>query len=185
MTARPAARSARTMLRHDTALGTFVAVAEGEALVALWPDDQGRPPIDLDRRAADPVLPGDDPVLDEAVRQLDEFLAAERTSFDLPLAPHGTPFQQDVWAALQAIPYGTTTTYSQLAATVGRPAAVRAVGQANGRNPIAVVVPCHRVVGADGRLTGYAGGTSRKAALLDLERSVIAGHPTAATLHDC
>jgi methylated-DNA-[protein]-cysteine S-methyltransferase len=113
-------------------------------------------------------------VLDRAARELDEYLAGTRRSFDLPLAPRGTPFQRAVWEALTAIPYGTTATYAQLATAVGRPAAVRAVGQANGRNPIAVVVPCHRVVGADGSLTGYAGGTDRKAALLDLERRVTA-----------
>ena len=182
MTARAAETNRRTMVRHETQLGTFVVVAQDDALVGLWPDDQGRPPIDLDRAAAEPVLPGDVLLLDQAVRQLDEFLAAERTTFDLPLAPRGTVFQQEVWAALRAIPYGSTSTYAQLAVAVGRPAAVRAVGQANGRNPIAIVVPCHRVVGADGSLTGYAGGTPRKAALLDLERSVVAGHPTAVTL---
>jgi methylated-DNA-[protein]-cysteine S-methyltransferase len=181
MTTRPAAAT-RTVLRHETPLGTFVLVAEGDALVGLWPSDQKRPPIDLDRWPAEPVQSGDDPVLDGAARQLDEFLTGARTAFDLPLAPHGTAFQREVWEALRAIPYGTTATYAQLAVAVGRPAAVRAVGQANGRNPIAVVVPCHRVVGADGSLTGYAGGTARKAALLRLEQSVLAGHPEPAAL---
>jgi methylated-DNA-[protein]-cysteine S-methyltransferase len=164
----------RNVTRHETPLGTFVLVAEGGALVGLWPADQVRPPLDLESPVAVPVGPGDDPVLDRAARELDEYLAGTRRSFDLPLAPHGTPFQRAVWEALTAIPYGATATYAQLATAVGRPAAVRAVGQANGRNPIAVVVPCHRVVGADGSLTGYAGGTERKAALLDLERRVTA-----------
>jgi methylated-DNA-[protein]-cysteine S-methyltransferase len=180
VTTRPAAT--RSVLRHETPLGTFVLVAEGDALVGLWPSDQERPPIDLQRSPAEPVQAGDEPVLDEAARQLDQFLAGQRTSFAVPIAPHGTTFQREVWQALCAIPYGTTATYAELAAAVGRPAAVRAVGQANGRNPIAVVVPCHRVVGADGSLTGYAGGTARKAALLRLERSVLAGHPEPATL---
>jgi methylated-DNA-[protein]-cysteine S-methyltransferase len=94
--------------------------------------------------------------------------------FDLPLASHGTPFQSQVWQALRAVPHGSTCTYTELAAEVGRPTAMRAVGAANGRNPVCIVVPCHRVVGADRRLTGYAGGLERKRFLLDLE---LAGTP--------
>ncbi len=104
------------------------------------------------------------------VAQLDAYFAGERTSFDLDLAPEGTTFQRDVWRALAAIPYGTTTTYSDIARSIGRPNAVRAVGAANGRNPLSIVVPCHRVVGRDGTLTGYAGGLAHKASLLALER---------------
>jgi methylated-DNA-[protein]-cysteine S-methyltransferase len=109
------------------------------------------------------------PVLVEAARQLAEHFAGERTDFDLPLAPPGTAFQQRVWDELCRIPYGTTTTYGELAERLGDPRCVRAVGLANGRNPIAVVVPCHRVIGSDGKLRGYAGGIERKSRLLALE----------------
>ena len=102
--------------------------------------------------------------------QLVEYFAGERTSFDLPLAPTGSDFQQKVWAALRTIPYGDTWSYGRLAEAIGQPGAARAVGLANGRNPISIVVPCHRVVGSSGKLTGYAGGVERKAFLLDLER---------------
>ncbi len=111
----------------------------------------------------------EDPGL-EAARQLREYFAGERTTFELALAPAGTEFQRAVWAALVEIPYGGTTTYGALAQALGRPNASRAVGAANGRNPIAVVVPCHRVIGADGSLTGYAGGLDRKRTLLELEK---------------
>lgn len=109
-------------------------------------------------------------VLDEAERQLREYFIGERTDFDLPLAPVGTPFQLSVWSALQEIPYGQTWTYGQLATRVGNPNASRAVGLANGRNPISVIVPCHRVIGANGKLVGYGGGLDRKQVLLELER---------------
>lgn len=102
-------------------------------------------------------------------RQFQEYLAGSRTTFDVPLDPQGTPFQQRVWHALREIPAGTTVTYGELAARVGAPSSARAVGAAVGRNPVSVVVPCHRVVGASGSLTGYAGGLDRKRALLDLE----------------
>jgi len=105
----------------------------------------------------------------EAARQLAAYFAGELRDFDLPLRPSGTPFQLDVWRALQTIPYGETISYGQLAERIGRPTAARAVGRATGQNPIAVVVPCHRVIGADGTLTGYAGGLDTKAALLALE----------------
>ncbi len=104
-------------------------------------------------------------------RQLDEYFAGSRTMFDLPLAPAGTPFQRRVWDELTRIPWGATVTYGELAARAGHPGAARAVGAAVGRNPISIVVPCHRVVGADGTLTGYAGGVERKATLLALEGS--------------
>jgi methylated-DNA-[protein]-cysteine S-methyltransferase len=107
--------------------------------------------------------------LDEACRQLDQYFAGRRQRFELLLAPHGTAFQQAVWQALQRIPFGQTSSYSALAEQIARPKAVRAVGAANGANPIAVVIPCHRVIGRDGSLTGYAGGLARKALLLELE----------------
>lgn len=114
-----------------------------------------------------------DPVLVEAAEQLAAYFAGERTGFDLPLAPVGTPFQQRVWAALREIPYGRTASYGEIAGRLGRTGhGARAVGVANGRNPIPVVVPCHRVVGASGALTGYAGGMDRKRILLELEGAI-------------
>jgi len=107
----------------------------------------------------------------ETARQLDEYFLGKRTTFDLPLHPAGTDFQRAVWEQLRAIPPGTTTTYGTIAARVGKPHASRAVGAAIGRNPIGIIVPCHRVVGSGGALTGYAGGIDRKVALLTLEGS--------------
>ena len=109
----------------------------------------------------------------EAAQQLDAYWAGELLDFDLPLAAKGTPFQQKVWSALRTIPYGTTATYGEIARKIGSPTASRAVGAANGRNPIAIVVPCHRVIGANGTLTGYAGGLDMKRALLDHETGVL------------
>ncbi|HEX8552890.1 MAG TPA: methylated-DNA--[protein]-cysteine S-methyltransferase [Abditibacteriaceae bacterium] len=110
------------------------------------------------------------PILAACATQLDEYFQGTRKTFDVPLDAGGTPFQQTVWKALRAIPYGTTATYGELARKLGMPTASRAVGAANGRNPIWVIVPCHRVVGASGALVGYAGGLSRKMQLLDLEK---------------
>ncbi|MFQ6575687.1 methylated-DNA--[protein]-cysteine S-methyltransferase [Pseudomonas sp. UM16] len=107
--------------------------------------------------------------LDEVAQQLDEYFAGTREQFEVKLAPVGTPFQHEVWQALQRIPYGTTCSYGDLAQQIGRPRAVRAVGTANGANPIAIIVPCHRVIGSNGTLTGYAGGVERKQLLLELE----------------
>lgn len=109
----------------------------------------------------------------EPARQLEAYFAGERTVFDLELAPEGTPFQQRVWAALCEIPFGQTISYGELAARVGRPLGAQAVGRANGQNPIGVIVPCHRVVGSDGALVGYAGGLDRKEALLRHEGAAI------------
>ena len=112
-----------------------------------------------------------------AVEQLEAYWAGERDAFDLPLRLHGTPFQVAVWSALLEVPFGSTTTYTDLAAAAGRPLAVRAAGAANGRNPLSIVVPCHRVLGRDGKLRGYAGGESAKARLLAHERSVLGSAP--------
>lgn len=114
------------------------------------------------------------PVLRQAVEELREYFAGGRREFTLPLAPAGTPFQQEVWAALREIPYGETRTYGQIAARIGRPKACRAVGMANNRNPIAIIVPCHRVVGTSGALVGYAGGLNVKEILLKLEAETLA-----------
>lgn len=103
------------------------------------------------------------------VEQLEAYFEGARTSFDIELAPRGTAFQREVWRALSAIPYGKTTTYAAIASAIGKPRAVRAVGAANGRNPLSIIVPCHRVIGQDGTLTGYAGGIPNKRALLALE----------------
>jgi methylated-DNA-[protein]-cysteine S-methyltransferase len=110
----------------------------------------------------------------EERRQLDQYFAGERTAFDFPLRLEGPAFHLRVWAELQAIPYGTTTTYGDIAARIGRPDRARAVGAANGRNPIAIVVPCHRVIGAGGKLTGYGGGLDRKRELLVREGALLA-----------
>ncbi len=110
-----------------------------------------------------------DTVLTEAKQQLEQYFAGERTVFDLPLAPEGTDFQSKVWQALLTVPYGETCSYLDIAQQLGDSKAVRAVGAANGKNPLSIVVPCHRVIGKNGKLTGYAGGLSRKAWLLQLE----------------
>lgn len=113
-----------------------------------------------------------DPVLEISARQLQEYFAGQRTTFDLPLAPRGTDFQRSVWNALSAIPWGAVRSYADIARAIGRPKAVRAVGAANGRNPLPIVVPCHRVIGSDGSLTGFAGGLDMKRKLLKLEGSL-------------
>ena len=111
------------------------------------------------------------PLLAEAARQINEYLSGRRKEFNLPLAPKGTPFQTKVWAALQTIPYGETATYKDIALKVGSPLGFRAVGMANNKNPIGIVIPCHRVIGCNGKLVGYAGGLDVKAKLLDLEQT--------------
>jgi methylated-DNA-[protein]-cysteine S-methyltransferase len=126
--------------------------------------------IGADRRALDAASGGrHDEVLDGVAVQLGEYFEGRRRSFDVPVAMTGSSFQRQVWAQLQKIPFGTTTSYGRLAREIGRPGAARAVGHANARNPIAVIVPCHRVVGSSGLLTGYGGGLGAKRYLLDLE----------------
>lgn len=112
------------------------------------------------------------PLLQQAVQQLDEYFAGSRTSFSLPLCTKGTPFQLSVWQALQKIPYGTTCSYGEIAAAIGNPKASRAVGMANNKNPLPIFIPCHRVIGANGKLVGYGGGLDIKKALLSLEQSI-------------
>ncbi len=149
----------------DTPLGGVTLVATDKGLAGLWFDAQRHFP-DTTGWQTDVAHP----VLAEAARQLLDYFDGRRQSFDLPLdLSHGTAFQQAVWQALLAIPAGATTSYGRLSAGVGKPAAVRAVGAAVGRNPISVIVPCHRVIGSGGALTGYAGGLERKTALLELE----------------
>ncbi|MBO9513730.1 MAG: methylated-DNA--[protein]-cysteine S-methyltransferase [Variovorax sp.] len=157
--------------RFASALGGITLAATDRGLAGLWFDRQRHWP---DMAGWEPE--DDHPVMQEAARQLDDYFAGRRRHFDLPLdLSHGTGFQQAVWQALLAIPAGRTTSYGALSADVGRPAAVRAVGAAVGRNPISVIVPCHRVLGANGSLTGYAGGLERKSALLALEGARLAG----------
>ena len=144
----------------DSPVGPLLLTSNGTALTRLLFDVPPDPTW-----STEPT-----PVLEDAVRQLEEYFAGERRDFDLPLEPAGTPFQLTVWAALRDIPYAETINYGQLADRVGNPNASRAVGLANGRNPISIVVPCHRVIGANGSLTGYGGGLDRKRTLLELER---------------
>ena len=154
--------------RYLSPLGPMIVAATGSGLAGVWFEGQRH----LPDHSGWPHAPGH-PVLATAVQQLSDYFAGHRTRFDLPLdLQGGTAFQQSVWQALLAIPSGATTSYGDLSQRVGRPAAVRAVGAAVGRNPVSIVVPCHRVLGSDGSLTGYAGGLERKSALLDLERAV-------------
>jgi methylated-DNA-[protein]-cysteine S-methyltransferase len=150
-------------------VGTLTLVASGRGLAAiLWEDDDpARVPL------GDVHATPDDAVLVETARQLDDYFARRRTRFDLPLAPIGTDFQKAVWDALCAIPYGETRSYADVARAIGRPTATRAVGAATGRNPISIVVPCHRVIGSSGALTGFAGGLTAKRRLLALEGALL------------
>ena len=146
-------------------LGTLKLVGGDEGLAAvLWQDDDPRR-VRLDAGERNDLHP----VLVEAERQLNEYFERKRTTFSIGLDFHGTPFQKKVWRALLEIPFGQTRTYGDVAAAVGEPRAFRAVGAANGRNPVSIIAPCHRVVGATGRLTGFAGGLEAKAFLLRLE----------------
>jgi methylated-DNA-[protein]-cysteine S-methyltransferase len=154
-------------------IGPLTLVAARGALAGLYLEAQRYRPGPAAFGA--PGDPADAPFA-AAARQLAAYFAGELTGFDVDLEPEGTPFQRKVWMALRAIPYGQTVTYGQLAAGLGAPGSSRAVGLANGKNPISIVVPCHRVVGSDGRLTGYGGGLPRKRFLLDLERGA-AGRP--------
>lgn len=148
----------------DSPVGMLTLVAANSILTGLYLDRQRhRPPAEtFGERDSTPFT--------EVIGQLEEYFAGPRTEFDLPITLAGTPFQRTVWAALRGIPYGETVSYGQLAERIGRRGAARAVGLANGRNPICIIVPCHRVVGATGALTGYGGGLERKQHLLNFER---------------
>ena len=153
-------------------VGKLKLVASDKGLVAvLWEsDDPKRVPLN------DPLEEKSHPILVRAARQLEEYFAGKRSSFNLPLDMRGTPFQKNVWEALLAIPFGETRTYGELARRLGTPRAARAVGAASGRNPISIIVPCHRLIGSAGELTGFAGGLDAKARLLDLEHGNAAGY---------
>lgn len=144
-------------------VGPLTLVADGSALIGLYFDGHRRKPriTDLGSRTDDGF--------DAAIRQLGEYFAGKRREFDLELAPRGSAFERQVWALLTEIPYGQTRTYGQLAAELGDPGAAQAVGNANGWNPVSIIIPCHRVIAASGSLTGYAGGLHRKRLLLTLE----------------
>jgi methylated-DNA-[protein]-cysteine S-methyltransferase len=150
----------------DSPVGELKLVASDKGLVAiLWENDSPRRV-----RLSELVTNEKHPVLVETERQLDEYFAGKRKAFSVPLDMRGTRFQQDVWAALLAIPFGETRSYGQLAKQLGNPRASRAVGAANGKNPVSIIVPCHRVIGSSGKLTGFAGGLDTKAHLLNLEK---------------
>ena len=148
-------------------VGVLTLVASDAGLTAiLWENDRpGRVPLGALEEAPD------HPVLAETERQLDGYFAGRRTRFDVPLDFRGTDFQKSVWAALLTIPFGETRSYGAIARQIGRPSASRAVGAANGRNPISIIAPCHRVIGTNGALTGFAGGLAAKELLLGIERS--------------
>ncbi len=149
----------------DSPIGELLLIGDGRSLSALKMIDDG------DYRGQSEGLTRDDARFVDVIAQLEEYFAGERTDFELDLAPEGTEFQLSVWDALSEIPFGETRSYGEIAAAVGRPKAARAVGMANNRNPIAVIVPCHRVIGASGDLVGYGGGMDRKVWLLDHERA--------------
>ncbi|MFC5520953.1 methylated-DNA--[protein]-cysteine S-methyltransferase [Polaromonas jejuensis] len=158
--------------RFQSPLGTMILAATAKGLAGLWFEGQRHLPPELSGRPGQAVWPTDPDhsVLKEASRQLTEYFAGRRSHFELPLdLSYGTAFQQSVWQALLSIPQGDTASYGEISARIGKPAAVRAVGAAVGRNPVSVIVPCHRVLGATGALTGYAGGLDRKTTLLELE----------------
>lgn len=161
----------RTHTVIDSGVGALTIVAEDGQIRCLYMDLQRHRPDEDELGELDPRGRDAEP-FKAAADQLDAYFAGELTTFDLPLAPRGSEFQQRVWGALQEIPYGATESYGELAERIGSPGAARAVGLANGKNPIGIVIPCHRVVGSNGSLTGYGGGIDRKRKLLDLERGV-------------
>lgn len=150
-------------LRMDTPIGVLTMAADAHGLLRIDFPPPYQAPI------GDDWIEGDTPVLAQAQRQLREYFDGRRRHFDLPLSPRGTDFQRTVWSTLADIPYGKTWSYRDLAHRIGRPTATRAVGAANGRNPLPIVLPCHRVIGADGSLTGFGGGLPTKQFLLRLE----------------
>jgi methylated-DNA-[protein]-cysteine S-methyltransferase len=158
----------RTHTVIDSPVGPLTLVATDGTLSAIYMEQQRHRPAQETFGDSDPDAFG------KVTEQLGEYFAGERTQFTLPLAAEGTAFQRSVWQALCDIPYGETRSYGQLAERIGKPGAARAVGLANGRNPVSIVVPCHRVIGSTGKLTGYGGGIARKRHLLDFERGALA-----------
>jgi methylated-DNA-[protein]-cysteine S-methyltransferase len=156
----------------DSPIGTITLVADDAALVEVHLPNETKAAATAGT-TADVSVPSEHPVLGQAATELREYFAGERLEFDVPLAPRGTSFQLAAWQALRTIPYGETVSYGEQARRLGDARKARAVGAANGRNPLPIVVPCHRVVGANGHLTGFGGGIECKAWLLDHERSVL------------
>lgn len=153
-------------------VGELMLVSEAGCLIAvLWPEDHApsRSETRTRVRLNKPIEDATDPILIETKRQLNEYFAGTRQTFTLPIRMRGTEFQQSVWETLRTIPFGTTATYAAIAQRIERPRAVRAVGAANSKNPISIIVPCHRVVGSNGTLTGFAGGIETKRQLLQWE----------------
>lgn len=154
----------------DTPLGAMLAAAGEQGLRALdFADLHDEPLVELRRLAGQELTAGEHPMFDRLRRELTEYFGGRLRQFNLPLDLRGTVFQQRVWQVLQSIPYGQTFSYQQQALTLGQPTAVRAVASCNAVNPVAIIVPCHRVIGKNGALTGYAGGLWRKQRLLELE----------------
>ena len=148
----------RHQYKYQTEISTFYLVASNENLLGIhWTKQDA------------PLVKSPTPILAETIRQLEEYWDGRRTTFDVPLEMKGTPFQEKVWKALQEIPFGKTVSYADIARRIRNPKAVRAVGSANGKNPISIIVPCHRVIASDGRLGGYGGGLNVKTRLLALE----------------
>jgi len=147
---------------YDSPIGPLTLASDGKALIQVEFDGGKYPLPQYDL--------GNDSILDQTRRELDQYFAGKLRAFNVKVAPQGTEFQRKVWAALQTIPYGATRSYAQQAMSIGSPKATRAVGSANGRNPIPVIIPCHRVIGANGSLTGFGGGMERKQILLELEQ---------------
>jgi methylated-DNA-[protein]-cysteine S-methyltransferase len=160
--------AARLYTTVDSPIGELLLTGDGHALDGLYMQAGRRKKIHSEWERADEPFAA-------VARQLDEYFAGERREFDVPLALNGPPFQRQAWHALREIPYGETVSYGEQARRIGQPDAARAVGAANGQNPIAVIVPCHRVIGADGSLTGFGGGLERKRLLLDLEADAVSG----------
>ncbi len=168
----PAASARITVMEIPTPIGPMLAGATDRGLCLLEFADSESPEAQLaaiEKTFHTRVTPGAGPHLEAALKQLEEYFSGRRKAFDLSLDMQGTPFQQDAWQALLTIPYGCTVSYAEQARSMGRPSAVRAVANANGANPVSIIVPCHRVIGSDGTLTGYGGGLWRKKHLLDLE----------------
>ena len=162
----------------NTSLGTFLLAASDQGLCRLHLPGEADWSGWFDRHFGGRASSGWNPALRRAASQLGQFLAGERREFDLELDLRGTPFQIEVWTRLRSIPFGETRSYGEVAAGIGRTGSSRAVGAATGRNPLPVVVPCHRVIGSNGRLVGYAGGLDLKRRLLELEGVTVPGHAT-------
>jgi methylated-DNA-[protein]-cysteine S-methyltransferase len=151
-------------IAYESPVGILTLTSDGRAMTGLWFEGRGEKGDDTEQSR--------DRILDRACRELDRYFEGRLTEFTVPVDPQGTAFQRRVWGALRTIPYGVTKSYGDIARKIGSEAAVRAVGAANGANPVAIIIPCHRVIGANGSLTGFGGGLDRKRFLIDLERGV-------------